>query len=144
GIPYPIKPLMEAIIEASIDAATADPRFPSVTLDELERSIVIEISILTPPQEVKVSNPLDYPRHVKIGVDGLIVSKRMFNGLLLPQVALEWNMDSEEFLSNCCMKAGLTPDAWLTPDTKISKFQALIFSEETPRGKVKRVEHSEV
>ena len=36
------------------------------------------------------------------------------------------------------MKAGLTPDSWLDKDTKIYKFKAIIFEEETPEGKVKR------
>ncbi|MFX0010338.1 MAG: AMMECR1 domain-containing protein, partial [Candidatus Hermodarchaeota archaeon] len=51
--------------------------------------------------------------------DGLIVEKRSSKGLLLPQVPVEWHWDVEEFLNNCCMKAGLTPDAWLEKGTKI-------------------------
>lgn len=137
GIPYPIKPLIEATIEAAIDAATADPRFPPVTLGEM-RSIVVEVSVLTPPEEIRVSDPLEYPRHIEIGVDGLIVEKDLFKGLLLPQVAVEWKMDPEEFLGNCCMKAGLPPDAWISRDVKVSKFQALVFAEEEPEGKVRQ------
>jgi len=136
GIPYPIKPLVNAIIEAAIDSATGDPRFPSVTLNELNDSIVIEVSVLTPPEEIKVDNPIEYSSHVNVGKDGLIVEKGMCKGLLLPQVAVEYDMDSEEFLSQCCMKAGLTPDTWLSPDVKIWKFQSLIFFEEKPKGTV--------
>ena len=40
------------------------------------------------------------------------------------------------------MKAGLYPDAWLDPDTRIYRFQAVVFEEEEPRGRVKRVELS--
>ncbi len=36
------------------------------------------------------------------------------------------------------MKAGVTPDTWLSPDTKIYKFQAIIFEEVEPRGRVIR------
>ncbi len=139
GLPYPIKPLVEAVIESSIDAATSDPRFPPITLEELE-SIVIEISILTPPKEIKVNLPLDFPNHIQIGIDGLIVEKDRFKGLLLPQVAIEWDMNPEEFLSNCCMKAGLPPDAWLSTDIKINKFQAIIFAEEKPKANIHQVE----
>ncbi len=136
GYPLPIKPLVEATIESAIEAATGDPRFEPVTLDELESNIVIEVSILTPPEVIEVEKPIDYPKKIIIGEDGLIVEKGFFKGLLLPQVAVEWNMDAEEFLSNCCLKAGLPPDAWLSKDVKISKFQAVIFAEETPKGKI--------
>ncbi|MBS7645902.1 MAG: TIGR00296 family protein [Candidatus Bathyarchaeia archaeon] len=140
GIPYPVKPLIEAVIEAAIDAATGDPRFPPVKLDEM-RSIVVEVSVLTPPVEVRVEDPMDYPRRIEIGVDGLIVEKGPFKGLLLPQVAVEWNMDPEEFLSNCCMKAGLPPDSWISKDVKIWKFQASVFAEEEPEGSVRWAMH---
>jgi uncharacterized protein (TIGR00296 family) len=136
GFPLPIKPLIEATIESAIEAATGDPRFKPVTLSELESNIIIEVSILTPPRVIEVENPVEYSKKIVIGEDGLIIEKDFFKGLLLPQVAVEWNMDAEEFLSNCCLKAGLPPDAWLSRDVKISKFQAVIFAEETPKGKI--------
>lgn len=135
GYPLPLKPLVEATIESAIEAATEDPRFEPVTLREFESNVVVEVSVLTPPKQIKAS-PVEYPKKITIGKDGLIVEKGPFKGLLLPQVAVEWNMDAEEFLSNCCLKAGLPPDAWLDKGTRVSKFQAVIFSEETPNGKV--------
>jgi AMMECR1 domain-containing protein len=36
------------------------------------------------------------------------------------------------------MKAGLPPDTWLAKGTKIYKFKAIIFEEDTPCGAVKR------
>jgi AMMECR1 domain-containing protein len=36
------------------------------------------------------------------------------------------------------MKAGLPPDSWLAKGTRIYKFKAIIFEEETPNGLVKR------
>jgi uncharacterized protein (TIGR00296 family) len=62
------------------------------------------------------------------------------SGLLLPQVATEWGWDSEEFLSQCCVKAGLPPDSWLLPGTEVSRFQAIIFAEKAPGGEVEREE----
>jgi hypothetical protein len=64
-------------------------------------------------------------------------------GLLLPQVPVEWSWDAEEFLCQCCMKAGLTPDAWLQQGTKVFKFQAEVFSEDKPNGEVRRRSLSE-
>ncbi|PVX24485.1 MAG: TIGR00296 family protein, partial [Candidatus Bathyarchaeum sp.] len=47
---------------------------------------------------------------------------------------LNWN--TEEFLCQTAMKAGLPPDSWLIKDTKIYRFQAIIFEEKTPRGSI--------
>jgi uncharacterized protein (TIGR00296 family) len=137
GYPYPTDPLVEAVIQSAISAATQDPRFDPLSKDELDK-VVFEVSVLTPPQVLEVKRPQDYPSKIRIGEDGLIIEKGMFKGLLLPQVPVEWNWDQEEFLCQCCIKAGLPPDNWLLPSTRIQKFQAIIFEEETPNGRVKR------
>ena len=137
GYPYPTDPLAKAVIESAINAATEDPRFYPLTLKELDM-VVFEVSVLTPPQKVEAKTPKEYPVKIRVGEDGLIVEKGLFKGLLLPQVPIEWNWDTEEFLCQCCVKAGLSPDSWLLSGTKISKFQAIIFEEETPKGEVKR------
>jgi uncharacterized protein (TIGR00296 family) len=137
GYPYPTDPLVEAVIQSAVSAATQDPRFNPLTKDELDK-VVFEVSVLTPPQVLEVKRPQDYPSKIRIGEDGLIIEKGMFKGLLLPQVPVEWNWDQEEFLCQCCIKAGLPPDNWLLPSTRIQKFQAIIFEEETPNGIVKR------
>ena len=135
GFPHPINPLARAVIESAINSATEDPRFPPVSSEELDQ-IVFEVSVLTPPQPIKVEKPQDYPSEIKVGRDGLIAEKGYYKGLLLPQVPVEWGWDEEEFLSQCCLKAGLPPDCWLTMGTRIYKFQAIIFEEVSPRGDV--------
>ena len=137
GFPEPIFPLVEATIKAALSSALEDPRFPPLSRSELNH-VVFEVSALTPPQLIKVSSPTEYPSQIKVGRDGLIVEKGLFKGLLLPQVAVEYNWNEEEFLSQCCIKALLPPDAWLDPDTKVYKFQAEIFEEEKPEGPIKR------
>jgi len=136
GYPYPTTSLTQAVIESAINSATQDPRFYPISLDELE-TVVFEVSVLTPPQIIKVEKPSQYPSKIKVGEDGLIVEKNVFKGLLLPQVPVEWKWDNEQFLCQCCIKAGLPPDCWLLKGTKIYKFQAIIFEEEEPRGEVK-------
>jgi hypothetical protein len=64
----------------------------------------------------------------------------MFKGLLLPQVPVEWKWDEEEFLCQCCIKAGLPPDHWLIKGTKIYKFSAEIFAESKPKGPIVKVQ----
>ena len=139
GFPYATTPLARAVIESAINSATQDPRFPSVSFEELDQ-ILFEVSILTPPQPINVEKPQDYPSEIRIGQDGLIVEKSYYKGLLLPQVPIEWGWDEEEFLAQCCVKAGLSPDCWLTKGTEISKFQAIIFEETSPGGEVERKE----
>jgi len=135
GFPYPTTPLTRAVIESAINSATQDPRFPPVSLSELDH-IVFEVSVLTPPQLVKVKKPTDYPQKIKVGQDGLIVERSYYKGLLLPQVPVEWNWEEEEFLCQCCMKAGLSPDSWLLEGTKIYKFSCVIAQETTPKGEI--------
>ena len=142
GYPYPTTALVEAVIESAIAAATQDPRFYPLTVNELD-SVVFEVSVLTPPELVEVQKPDKYVDRISIGEDGLIVEKGMFKGLLLPQVPVEWKWNAEEFLCQCCIKAGLTPDSWLTQGIKIYKFQAIIFEEEKPKGEIKQLQLSE-
>ena len=136
GLPYPTTPLVQAVIEAALSAATRDPRFPPVTPQELDQ-ITFEVSVLTPPERVTVEKPTDFPSKIKVGQDGLIVEKSYCKGLLLPQVPVELNWNEEEFLCQCSMKAGLPPDSWLLKDTKIYRFQAIIFEEALPKGQIK-------
>ena len=137
GYPYPTTPLVQAVIESAIESATQDPRFYPLSISELD-SVVFEVSVLTPPQLIEVKKPTEYIAKIKVGKDGLIVERGMFKGLLLPQVPVEWKWDEEEFLCQCCIKAGLPPDNWLLEGTKIYKFHAIIFEEEKPKGEVKR------
>ncbi len=134
GIPYPEKPLVEAIVESAV-SATMDPRFPELRKDELD-SVVVEVSILTNPEKIVVSNPEEYLKKIKIGRDGLIIKRGIFSGLLLPIVPVEQRWNVEEFLVNLCYKAGLPPDAWFDRETEIYKFQSIVFAEKKPRGKI--------
>jgi uncharacterized protein (TIGR00296 family) len=135
GHPMPTMPLIDALMDSAVSAATRDLRFPPVEPDELSE-IEVEVSVLTEPELIKVKDPREYPKSITIGKDGLIVERGWHAGLLLPQVPVEWEWDSEEFLSHACMKAGLPPDAWLDKDVKISKFSAQVFREKKPGGEV--------
>jgi uncharacterized protein (TIGR00296 family) len=136
GYPYPTNPLVEAIIDSAINSATQDPRFYPLSLSELDE-VVFEVSVLSPPEAIEAKKPEEYVAKIKVGEDGLIVEKGVFKGLLLPQVPVEWGWCEEEFLCQCCIKAGLPPDSWLTKGAKIYRFSAIIFEEEAPQGEVK-------
>ena len=139
GFPMPEKKLSHAIIEGAIAAATEDPRFPSVKTNELN-DIVFEVTVLTPPVEIDVSDPMEYLEKIKVGRDGLIIRHSFSSGLLLPQVPVEYGWDVEEFLQHTCEKAGLARDTWKNESVKIEKFEGIIFKEETPNGAIVREE----
>jgi len=139
GFPMPEKKLSHAIVEGAIAAATEDPRFPSVKTNELN-DIVFEVTVLTPPVEIDVSDPTEYLKKIKVGRDGLIIRHSFSSGLLLPQVPVEYGWDVEEFLQHTCEKAGLARDTWKNESVKIEKFEGIIFKEETPNGAIVREE----
>ncbi len=134
GRPYPVLPLVEAIIVSAINAARDDPRFNTVKIEEMD-NIIIEVTVLTVPKRIN-SKPKDLPEKIVIGRDGLIVATGMHSGLLLPQVAVEHCFDSTEFLCQTCMKAGLMPDAWLS-GAEVYSFEGQIFEEIKPGGEVR-------
>ena len=133
GFPEPIMPLGKAIVDAAVSACH-DPRFPSLTRDELSE-MVIEVSVLTKPERVR-GKPRDRRFRIRIGTDGLIVRRPPFSGLLLPQVATEQGFSQDQFLCQCCRKAGLSSNDWLTEECDVFTFQAEIFSEDSPNGSI--------
>jgi uncharacterized protein len=137
GYPYPTAPLVQAVIDNAVNAATQDPRFEPLEKGDLDH-VVFEVSVLTPPEPVTAEKPEEYLKQIKVGEHGLIVEKGFYKGLLLPQVPVEWGWCEEEFLCQCCVKAGLPPDSWLTQGAKVYRFGAIVFEEETPNGEVKR------
>ncbi len=117
-----IKPLYLAVLDMTKSAAFGDPRFPPVSKSEIN-DIQIEISVLSPL--VKIEGP----EQITIGKHGLVVQNGLAKGLLLPQVAIEWDWGQIQFLKQTCAKAGLSFDAWKDKDTDIYIFSAEIFTE---------------
>ena len=116
------KPLYNTVGEMALAAAFDDPRFPPLKPDEL-KDITVEISVLSPLKEVKNID------EIEVGIHGLYITKGFHSGLLLPQVATEYDWDSLTFIQETCYKAGLQRDAWKDKDAKIYKFSAEIFGE---------------
>ena len=135
GYPLPDKKLFNALEDASIAAATEDPRFSPVNAEELD-SIKFEVTILTPPEKIEVAKPQEYLEKIKVGRDGLIVKYGYNSGLLLPQVPLEYGWNKEEFLEHTCEKAGLPKDFWKKKEVEIMKFEGIVFKEIEPNGQI--------
>lgn len=118
------RPLHQTVRDMAVAAASEDPRFRPVTPDEL-KDIDIEISVLSVPRVIKSAD------EIVLGKHGVIVSRGFRNrGLFLPQVAVETGWSKEMFLSELCsQKAGLPPDAWKDPNTRLEIFSAEVFGE---------------
>ena len=120
GLLLPQGPLYETVWNMARAAAFDDPRFPPLTRSELD-GLELEISILGPIE------PCPDPELVEVGRHGLIMRQGARQGLLLPQVPLEWGWDRRQFLAQTCRKAGLPANAWRDPATQIYWFEAEIF-----------------
>jgi AmmeMemoRadiSam system protein A len=136
GYTRPVETLALNVIHAAIAAATQDPRFPPLSLSELN-SCVIEVSVLSVPEPLSGRGE-DYLKQFVIGRDGLIVEKGFYSGLLLPEVPVEYCWDEETFLSETCIKAGLDPSCWLDNDVKVFRFRTRSFKEVAPGGDVRQ------
>ncbi|MFC1936229.1 AmmeMemoRadiSam system protein A [Chloroflexota bacterium] len=114
--------LYKAVQEMAVSAASRDPRFDSLTEDELLEGIKVEISVLSPMARVKTID------EIIIGKHGLMIEQRGRRGLLLPKVASDRGWSKETFLEHLCMKAGLPRDSW-QQDSVLYIFTAFEFGE---------------
>jgi AmmeMemoRadiSam system protein B/AmmeMemoRadiSam system protein A len=116
-----VKPLALTVRDVAALAAVKDSRFKPVSPAELPK-LEYEVSVLSPLRRV-----MDVSR-IRVGVDGLVVRRGNYEGLLLPQVPVEQGWSRTTFLEQACQKAGLPADAWRDPETDIFSFTAIVFS----------------
>jgi AmmeMemoRadiSam system protein A len=119
---FPRQPLYKSVIFNAINAGVNDSRFPPVTKAECN-DITIEISALTPP------TPITSPDEIRIGIDGVVLSKNGYGAVFLPQVAPEQGWDVNQMLTQLSLKAGLPADAW-KEGADFLVFQADVFGED--------------
>lgn len=116
------KPLYQEVAEMAMATATQDPRFAPLSATEFDE-IELEITILSPLE--RISDPAE----ITIGVHGIYLENGFHRGVLLPQVATDYNWDVLTFLKQTCVKAGLSEDQWQSPQTEIYRFCGQILSE---------------
>ena len=133
GIPLPVLPLCDALVEAA-RAACHDPRFIDLEQSELDR-VTVEVTVLDVPHIIDCPRE-ELPSNIVIGRDGLIISYRGRRGLLLPQVPEEQGWDVMDYLEGTCMKAGLPRGTWKDERAEISAFSGKVFHEVTPYGDI--------
>jgi uncharacterized protein (TIGR00296 family) len=137
GYPGPSFPLGETI-EHAARAACHDPRFLDLEEQELNE-IVVEVTILTPPEPIIAKNKTDLLHMIIIGKHGLMLEYHGRRSVFLPQVPIEWKWSVLEYLENLCQKAGIGKDKWKDKDCHVLSFKGKIFRETTPYGEVVEV-----
>ncbi len=114
-------PLADAVDRSAVRAAKDDPRFPPIAPDELDE-LNMEVWLLWNPKPVAARGK-NRIKAITIGRHGVQIAMGAARGLLLPGVAVEYNLDAEGFLQQVCLKAGLPPDAWKSDEATVMTFE---------------------
>jgi AmmeMemoRadiSam system protein A len=104
--------IAEEIIHNAIAAATEDPRFDPIEVDELD-SLVYSVDVLGKPEPIDTIDQLDVKRY------GVIVSRGARRGLLLPD--LDGVDTPEEQVRIAMQKAGIRPGE----DVSLQRFEVV-------------------
>jgi AmmeMemoRadiSam system protein A len=113
--------LAAVVAHCARSAALHDSRFEPVQAAELSE-IEIEVSVLSALEDVTLEA-------IEAGKHGLVVSQGRQRGVLLPQVATQFNWSAQRFLEETCVKAGMDREAWKDSATRVQSFTAEVFSE---------------
>lgn len=97
--------LYDDIVKNAKSAAFGDPRFVALTPEEFNR-ITVEVSVLTPPENLPYDSVEDLKQKLRPGIDGVILKLGGYQATFLPQV---WKQlpEFENFMGHLCQKAGL-------------------------------------
>lgn len=122
-----VLPLYKGVMENAVNAAFEDPRFDPLEKGDLGK-VEIEISVLSVPKRLEYKNPEELLQKLRVGIDGVVLSKSFSRATYLPQV-WETFEDKKSFLNSLCAKAGLPEDTWMDPSVKIDVYQSEVFRE---------------
>jgi AmmeMemoRadiSam system protein B/AmmeMemoRadiSam system protein A len=119
--------VLDGVRRNAINAALHDPRFASLSKDELAQAR-IEVSILSEPRPLAYRDGADLIKKLRPLVDGVILRKGHASATFLPQV---WEQlpGPEDFLTHLCMKAGLPAGAWKNSELEVLTYQVQYFEE---------------
>ena len=127
----PHRPLGEDVRANARAAALRDPRFAPLTAQELDQTR-IEVSVLTPREELAFTSQADALRQLRPGTDGIVLEFGAHRGTFLPQV---WDQlpTPEHFMAELRRKAGLQPGFW-APGVRLFRYQVRKSSEPVREG----------
>ncbi len=116
--------LVEDVAHNADAAAFSDPRFEPLREEELA-GLELDISLLTPAEEMRFNSEQELLSQLRPGIDGLILEEGYRRGTFLPSV---WEQlpQPQQFLQHLKLKAGLPPDHW-SDNVRISRYTTQIF-----------------
>lgn len=121
GYIWPVKPLVQTVMDNTVGSASRDYRFQPIIQAELS-DIEIDINVLTAPRRISSHND------IVVGQDGVVMYKAGKQSVFLPSVATEFGWDRSELLTQLSIKAGLPGDAW-KQGARFDVFQSQSISE---------------
>jgi AmmeMemoRadiSam system protein B/AmmeMemoRadiSam system protein A len=119
----PVYPLSQAVAINAYNAAFHDPRFTKLSKAEFSK-LDIDISVLTPRQEVHFTTEQELLQQLQAGIDGLIIDSGQGTATFLPSV-WEKLTDPIDFLTQLKRKAGMSVN---TVPVRAWKYQSHSFS----------------
>jgi len=113
------QPLIVDVKQNAVSAALRDPRFTPLRVDELDIT-EIEISLLSPTEEMRVRDEADALAQMRPHVDGIVFEYGSYRSTFLPQV---WEnlAQPRDFLAMLRRKAGLPDDFW-SEEVRLSRY----------------------
>ena len=118
--------LAQSVADAAHNAAFRDHRFSPLAAHELALTR-IEISVLSPTEDMPVANREDLLRQLTPGSDGLVLRDGRCHATFLPKV---WEQlpEPESFLAQLLKKAGLPEDHW-SDTLQFERYRSTSFTE---------------
>jgi AmmeMemoRadiSam system protein A len=116
---------IENAMEAVKAAALEDPRFPPVSVNELD-GLGMEICIFGEPKRILVPQQEMVVNAIAMD-EGLLLKYGPYESLFPPQV---WKSipSREMFLDTLCLSAGLAEGMWKEPGAELYRLPAQVFS----------------
>lgn len=122
--------LGHAIVDAAIKAASGDSCQTEIEAPELPN---LNISVCIVNEYTLTNDPLS---DIELGKHGVAIDADGCHGWMYPTLPIELGWSKEQFLTNACRKAGLSPLAWQDDDTMITLFEGQVFREREDGGSV--------
>ncbi len=126
GVPNPIYTLGKAIAHSARSAATKDPRFQPMSLEQFN-NVLMSVEILSPITKMNYENREDLKNEIVLGRDGLLIKYGGSSGLLLPKVPVDYKWDLDEYLEHICNKAMIPTSLLYSKETTLSKFTSELY-----------------
>ncbi len=115
------EPLAKAAAWAAFSAGFRDPRFPSLAQEEMDK-LTLEISILSPMQDMPVSSEQDLLSTLRPGIDGLLLEEHWRHAVYLPSVWQQLPVPLD-FVRQLKLKGGWPANYW-SEDMRAKRFQS--------------------